>query len=98
MIARAWNPRLHIVHAIEDESISDVPALERWIQGTGLAEGVEMRLHVERGQPAKLVRRIAEESRADLVIIGRSTPGPLGRLRTNSYAIVRESPCPVLSV
>jgi hypothetical protein len=36
---------------------------------------------------------------ADVVIIGRGhVKEPLGRLRTNSYAIIRESPCPVISV
>jgi hypothetical protein len=33
------------------------------------------------------------------VIIGRgSAAGDFGRLRTNSYAIIRQSPCPVVSV
>ena len=36
---------------------------------------------------------------ADLVVIGRHTDDSiLGRLTTHAYAIVRESPCPVLSV
>ena len=36
---------------------------------------------------------------ADLVVIGRGhTHAPLSRLRTNAYAIVREAPCPVLSL
>jgi nucleotide-binding universal stress UspA family protein len=36
---------------------------------------------------------------ADLVVIGRSCGnGVVGRLRTNSYAIIRECPCPVISV
>ena len=36
---------------------------------------------------------------ADLVVIGRgSSNGVLGRLRTNAYSIIRQSPCPVVSV
>jgi nucleotide-binding universal stress UspA family protein len=36
---------------------------------------------------------------ADLLVIGRSMQGGLlGRLRTNAYALIRESPCPVASV
>jgi nucleotide-binding universal stress UspA family protein len=36
---------------------------------------------------------------ANLVVIGRAAShGVLGRLRTNSYAIIRQSPCPVVSV
>src|SRR5260370_967020 len=36
---------------------------------------------------------------AGTVVIGRgSAAGNFGRLRTNSYAIIRQSPCPVVSV
>jgi nucleotide-binding universal stress UspA family protein len=36
---------------------------------------------------------------ADLVVIGRGeSSGILGRLRTNAYSIIRQSPCPVVSV
>ncbi|HTM50531.1 MAG TPA: universal stress protein [Bryobacteraceae bacterium] len=41
----------------------------------------------------------ASRIEADLVVIGRgSTTGMLGRLRTNAYSIIRQSPCPVVSV
>jgi nucleotide-binding universal stress UspA family protein len=41
----------------------------------------------------------ASEFEADLVVIGRgSSSGMLGRLRTNAYSIIRQSPCPVVSV
>jgi nucleotide-binding universal stress UspA family protein len=45
------------------------------------------------------VAAVAEEDQADLVLIGRGTlPRFAGRLRSNVYAIVRDSPCPVLSI
>ena len=54
---------------------------------------------VEIGSPAKVVRAAVLSKRADLVVSGRgSVHGVLGRLRANSYAIVREAPCPVLSL
>lgn len=41
----------------------------------------------------------ARRLRADLLIIGRSShPGSEGRLRDLTYAVVRDAPCPVLSV
>jgi len=41
----------------------------------------------------------ALELDADLVVIGRgSSGGMLGRLRTNAYSIIRQSPCPVVSI
>jgi len=54
---------------------------------------------IESGDPPAVVRRVAETLRADLLVIGRgSAAGVFGRLRTNAYAIIRESPCPVVSV
>jgi nucleotide-binding universal stress UspA family protein len=59
--------------------------------------GAEVR--VEGGNVSTVVRAVAEDSRADLLIIGRaSSKSMLGRLRTHSYALIRESPCPVISV
>ena len=41
----------------------------------------------------------ARRLRADVLVIGRSPqPGALGRLRDLTYAVVRDAPCPVLSV
>jgi nucleotide-binding universal stress UspA family protein len=51
------------------------------------------------GEPAKAVGEIAQSEGASLVVIARgSVTGGLGRLRTHSYAIIRSSPCPVVSV
>jgi nucleotide-binding universal stress UspA family protein len=53
---------------------------------------------MEGGSVAKVVRAAAEHHQADLVIIGRGAiQEPLGRLRTNTYVVIRESICPVLS-
>jgi nucleotide-binding universal stress UspA family protein len=54
---------------------------------------------VEGGDPPQVVSRLAAERKADLLVIGRgSAAGLFGRLRTNAYAIIRQSPCPVVSV
>jgi nucleotide-binding universal stress UspA family protein len=45
------------------------------------------------------VRNRTESVAADLLVIGRhSGNGIMGRLRTNAYSIIRQSPCPVVSV
>ena len=45
------------------------------------------------------VRDAALRARADLLVIGRSAEhGVIGRLRTNAYSIIRQSPCAVVSV
>lgn len=56
-------------------------------------------LQIVDGGVAEAVRKLALEKRADLVVIGRGAiRNGLGRLYANSYDIIRESPCPVLSV
>ncbi len=56
-------------------------------------------VHVEGGDAPKVVCGAAERLNADLLVIARgSAAGISGRLRTNAYAIVRGSPCAVVSV
>jgi nucleotide-binding universal stress UspA family protein len=59
---------------------------------------VQATLCADSGDVAKVVHRCAQEQKADLVVIGRGHQTGFGRLRTHSYAIIRESPCPVLSI
>ena len=61
--------------------------------------GAEAELVVEGGDAPHVVCGAAESRQADLLVIGRgSAAGMFGRLRTNAYAIIRQSPCPVVSV
>lgn len=70
--------------------------LDRLQQATGAAV---TRFRIERGDPAQAICTAADSLHPDLVVIGRgSAAGAFGRLRTNAYAIIRESPCPVVSV
>ena len=51
------------------------------------------------GRVERVVREAALRENADLMVIGRGhTLQELGRLRTHAYAIIRNSPCPVVSV
>ena len=68
-------------------------------RSAGFDAGVEAEIAVgnRRAGQADLRRRRA--LRADVLVIGRgSAAGVFGRLRTNAYAIIRQSPCPVVSV
>ena len=59
----------------------------------------EVRIAVETGDPHKALSETVRRSNAGLLVIGRGTSeGLFGRLRANAYAIIRASPCPVLSV
>jgi nucleotide-binding universal stress UspA family protein len=60
--------------------------------------GARGEVHIAVGDVAPAVRDAVVEWNADLLVIGRTHGGLLGRLRANAYAIVRESPCPVVSI
>src|SRR5580658_7957803 len=64
------------------------------------ADATDVEAVLAGGSVADMVRDLAIKKRADLVVIGRGciNRGIAGRLRANSYAIIREAPCPVLSV
>ena len=60
---------------------------------------VEASIRVDAGEPHKVVAASAGQLHADVVVIGRAcSTGMMGRLREQAYGIVRDSPCPVLSV
>lgn len=62
--------------------------------GVGKAE-----LHVASDHPVDYVRAVADKSYADLLIVGR-TPrrGVFGKRLSDAYSLIREAPCPVISV
>jgi nucleotide-binding universal stress UspA family protein len=61
--------------------------------------GVSAEVHVTIGDVPATAADTAERLKADLLVIGRGHhAGVLGRLRTHAYAIIRESPCAVVSV
>jgi nucleotide-binding universal stress UspA family protein len=108
--AEEFNSLFTVVHAIprleapehvidpnwRSERIASVEAQLRCLQSKVGARGDVL---VEEGAPAKVVAAAAAKRKADLVVIGRSPKeGFLGRLRPNAYAIISESPCPVVSV
>jgi len=61
--------------------------------------GTHGEVHIEIGDVAPALRYAAREENADVLVIGRSHgAGVLGRLRANAYSILREAPCPVVSI
>jgi nucleotide-binding universal stress UspA family protein len=61
--------------------------------------GVAAPLCVGAGEVSHVVRDSALGHSADLVVIGRGhATRTLGRLRSNVYSIIRDAPCPVISV
>jgi nucleotide-binding universal stress UspA family protein len=61
--------------------------------------GTDVEMLLEGGDVSKAVRAVALQQNSDLLVIGRGRiHETFGRLRTNAYAIIRDSPCPVLSM
>jgi nucleotide-binding universal stress UspA family protein len=101
---------MHVVHAIDvDEECMNIGAVqarqylqerayERW-ERLKKETGLTGPLYIAHGSVGVALRKTAHDLEADIVIIGRGhVKQTLGRLRTNSYAVIRESPCPVISV
>lgn len=110
-VAREFGADLTVVHAVP--SARDVPGMPDdpdWRQtllqsAHGQIAGVlqdlaiDAEVRVEADEAPRAVHDCAAAIGADLLVIGRSMEeGVLGRLRTNAYSIIRQSPCPVLSV
>ncbi|HBY63381.1 MAG TPA: hypothetical protein DEH78_26455 [Solibacterales bacterium] len=109
--AEAHQARLVVVHATASiegrageyfdpewrEHIAEAAAAEIDKLGAGLPPAADR--IIEAGDAPKVVCGAAEKTKADLLVIGRgSAAGVFGRLRQNAYAIIRQSPCPVVSV
>jgi nucleotide-binding universal stress UspA family protein len=70
-------------------------AIEQEMQSAGITAPVCVAV----GSIESVIREEAERHEADLVIIGRGVlDATLGRLRTHSFDIIRQTPCPVISV
>jgi nucleotide-binding universal stress UspA family protein len=97
-LAREFGARLTLLHAMPCGPDIQLAAGEelRMLQGEA---GSDAEVVLETGEPSKVICDAAARLRADVLVIGRgSAAGVFGRLRTNAYAIIRQSPCPVVSV
>ncbi|MBL8232697.1 MAG: universal stress protein [Bryobacterales bacterium] len=61
--------------------------------------GTEGKVLVGAGDVATVACELSKENHVDAMVIGRgSTSGVFGRIRAHAYSIIRQSPCPVISV
>ncbi len=110
-MAEAFQARLSVVHALPPLAAGQAryfdPGWRVMLERQAKEQLQELigRLDVKadlittQGQVQEVVKEAARAVQADLVVIGRHVgSGILGRLRAHAYAIIRESPCPVVSV
>ena len=110
-IAGILNAKLRLIHAVppvdytpttrfDDVFRSDIMRIARdSVAKLQNEAGSNLELCTEMGPVSKVVHAAALHHEADMVVTGRGKiHGALGRLRTNAYAIIRDAPCPVLSL
>ena len=102
--------KVQLIHAIPGDSqtheFTDRVFMEQLFQGARDAfdhiqeeAGIHADILLRMGKPAQVIHDEARNQQADLVIVGRGViQKALGRLRSTAYAIIREAPCPVISV
>jgi len=94
--ASAVGARLSIVHASEEGSEDEA---RRRLEDLLQAVGCEAEIRIATGRVKDAILGAASRSAADALIVGRHPPGGgSGRLRDLTYILVRDAPCPVLSV
>jgi len=109
-LAASYQAELYLVHAIpaaegptriEDGKFRSflIDAAREYIAELQKKAGTTAKVCIEGAKVATAVRDAALHHDADLVVMGQgSLHSALGGLRTNSYAIIREAPCPVVRI
>jgi nucleotide-binding universal stress UspA family protein len=101
--AAAAGARLSLIHVIQDSDSAeqrsrDEEKVRRRIGELQKSIGGEATLRVLGGPLKEAILDAAEQSGADVLIIGRPQSGGVGRMRDLTYGVVRDSPFPVLSL
>lgn len=110
-LAAEFGASLHLVHAVpgaehhpgeaggDEFRLFLLSSARNEIAKLQSQAGTTLDVSVVAAPVGKAVRKVALEYDSDLLVIGRGVMHEtFGRLRTESYNIIRESPCPVLSL
>lgn len=109
-IARDAGATVEMVHAAPEGEITSLRSeaqIDEVLDAAAREQMLEVRRHagpdvsvvVDSGSVAKLLRSVALARRSDLIVIGRGgIRETFGRFKANAYGIIREAPCPVLSI
>jgi len=110
-IAEAFRARLTVAHVTAPVTVAVAGGseLDPEVERTRLARieiedllariDTQADIAVDSGDVAETVYDFAARLPADLLVIGRgAVKGVVGRLRSHAYAIIRQSPCAVVSV
>ena len=94
--------KLLLVHIVESNSgkanCAEEETLHRRLSEPQSSLGCNAAIQVARGPVKEALLNLARQASADLLIIGRPLCHSLSRMRDLTYGMIRDSPCPVLSV
>lgn len=110
--AQAFEEDLIVIHAAPQILLG--PAYSEWFppesQQEAIAKardrvermlsaiGARAEIHVEAAEPIEYIAKTADEAYADILIVGRSIEGGVLGIREHAFSLIREAPCPVISV
>jgi nucleotide-binding universal stress UspA family protein len=106
-LARDFQAKLRLAHAIPAAPIGMEDDFRQFLFNAAHKQiaklqneaGTNFEVCMEAGAISKVVREASLHHEADLIVLASGTlHEPFGRLRTNAYAIIRNAPCPVLSL
>jgi len=106
-LAEQYGADVRLVHAVGSDMLCGEAPFQRFLVDTAAeklaslqnAADTHLDTWVKQGYVAQVIREAAADYGARLAIIGRGRAKKLlGALRTNVNEIIRESPCPVLSL
>lgn len=98
-LAQDFGAKLAVVRAVQqpDEHGREAIASELNALVANTVTDISVQVQVEHGDPVDAICSFARNAHADLLVIGRGDRQN-ARLRDHAYAIIRQSPCPVLSI
>jgi nucleotide-binding universal stress UspA family protein len=98
-LAEEYQAELTLVHVTPGGTQPAPIEAQRALEQLRTATYYPVSVRVEAGDASTVVAQLAGKLKADLLVIGRkSAAGVLGRLDMTAYSIIRQSPCPVVSV
>jgi len=96
-IVEATGANLTVMYAVQSDE-EELRARRRLAEVQSQA-GSDAAVFIAKGPVKEALLDAARELSADVLVIGRSPhAGALGRMRDLTYSLIRDSPCPVLSV
>ena len=106
-LGNQYGATVRLVHAVASDLLADDAPFQRLLLDTAEQKLAELQVaaqtHLESyvwpGSTAEVMREAALQAGAQLMIVGRGhARSSLGGLRSDLQTIIRESPCPVLSI